>query len=175
MKVVLLRHATRESQDFGDSPLSIGGQGQAQELVERARALAQLPSPTALRPSPKRRARETLAPLSNATGLALDVDPRLDERHQNESAKEFEERVREVIRELDESDSSDGACVYLCTHLDWLEMAMALIASDLREPESSLPWSTAEYRIFEVERGLWKFRARDVARGSTVGVNGGKR
>jgi broad specificity phosphatase PhoE len=161
MKVVLLRHGTRASQDFGDSPLSPVGHKQAEDLAERVQSLSDLPRPTLLLCSPKRRARETLQPLSDSAQLgmelALTIDARIDERHQAETGREFESRLKEV---LDEVSNKSEDCIYICSHLDWLELAMVLIPSNMSELEKALSWSTAEYRIFKVEHGLWNFKLR---------------
>jgi broad specificity phosphatase PhoE len=118
-----------------------------------------IPAPSRLLASPKRRAKETLTPLSHALHLPLEIDGRLDERHQTETGGEFQDRIVSVFSDL-EAQASDEGCVYLCTHLDWLEGAMIALNHDMSELEASLGWSTAEYKIFKLEDGIWKSKAK---------------
>lgn len=160
MKLVLLRHATRSPYDGGDSSLSTKGRAQAEDLVEQLAPRGPLPHPSRLIASPKRRAKETLTPVSHALHLPLDVDTRLDERHQNETPGEFRARIEELFREL-ESAAADGAsCVWLCTHLDWIEAAMIAMTHDLNEIEASMGWSAAEYKVFRFEDGVWWLKSK---------------
>jgi hypothetical protein len=175
VKAVFLRHATRSAHGLGDSQLNALGLRQAEELARSLKPQGPLPHPTHLMCSPKRRARETLAPLATLTQLPLIVDDRLDERHQNESARVFESRVRSLTGSVltlgdpggGGSGDGGGACVYLCSHLDWLEAAMILLDSDMSETEIAAPWTTAEFRVFRVEDGLWRRQA-----GGAIAVRG---
>jgi hypothetical protein len=91
--------------------------------------------------------------------IPLRVDARLNERHQNETGREFETRLKDFLDELMQNADGDG-CAYICSHLDWLELALVLITSDLSELEASSSWSTAEYRVFKLESDLWTFKLR---------------
>ena len=167
MKIVLLRHATRSAVGLGDTPLTLLGLAQAEELgLKGATARDSLPKPTHVFASPKQRARQTLTPLSEKLGLPLKIDPRLDERHQNESHVEFTQRLREFLAEIESMQTSEEPAIYLCTHLDWLELAVTEISSDLTEIETAASWQTAEYRVFRVEDGLWQFKNRGRATGT---------
>lgn len=159
MKLVLLRHATRSPYDGGDSSLSTKGRAQSEEFVAHVAPRGALPVPTRLVVSPKKRAKETLTPLSHSTHLPLEIESRLDERHQTETSREFMDRITSVFTDL-EARANDGGCVYLCTHLDWLEGAMIVLNHDLSELEASLGWSTAEYKVFRLEDGIWKSKAK---------------
>jgi broad specificity phosphatase PhoE len=165
MKVVILRHATRSPSGMGDSPLNATGLLQARKLAtELLSPLGPLPHPTHLWASPKTRAQQTLTPLSETTGLELRTDVRLDERHQDETTQEFTKRIREILSEVSRLSSTPETCVYLCSHLDWLEEAMPLLDSDMNDHETAMPFSTAEFRIFrlqgELGRQLWKLKTR---------------
>jgi phosphohistidine phosphatase SixA len=181
MKLILLRHATRASYDLGDSPLNQIGQIQAEDLANRISPQGSLPSPTLLLSSPKRRAQETLALVSARTGVKVRIEPRLDERHRNETLAEFSERIRKLLEDVEptglaELGSPNGAtkrklaheaasaerepCVWVCSHLDWLESALALLASDLSENEIFESWATAEFRVFKYQDGLWTLKEK---------------
>ena len=147
----MLRHGARSPHDFGDSSLNADGRAQAEALARAISPQGPLPAPTALASSPKRRAKETLAPLAAALQLRLTVDQRLDERHQNETMKEFEARIRALLDEL--ASGGRDTCVYLCSHLDWLELALALLPSDLRDTDVN--WTNCEYRVFRWQDDLW--------------------
>ena len=159
MKLVLLRHATRSPYDSGASSLSTKGRAQSEDLVAQIAPHGPLPVPTRLLVSPKRRAKETLTPLSQALHLPLETEIRLDERRQNETAPEFHSRIVSLFAEL-EADPKNGECVYLCTHLDWLETAMIEMNHDLSDLDASLGWSTAEFKVFRYEDGTWKTKAK---------------
>lgn len=157
MKLVLLRHAARSAQSLGDSPLNEIGRRQAEDLTHFISPHGPLPTPTLLLTSPKRRARETLTPLSGSLSLQLQIDERLDERHTSESMKDFDSRVRELLEEITPLEERKG-CVYLCSHLDWLESAIVHLPSDISELEASLPWPVASFRVFRWQDGLWIFK-----------------
>lgn len=173
LKVILLRHAARSAHGLGDTSLNAIGQRQAQELTGLLAPQGPLPIPTDLITSPKKRARETLQPLSAAVSLDLKIDARLDERHQNETGAEFKTRVAQALSELGAQAKADvlkpgtrEATIYLCSHLDWLEIAMLLAPSDSRLDEDAANWSNAEYRIFRIAKdGLWTLTGHGVATG----------
>ena len=165
MKVVILRHATRSPSGMGDSPLNTFGLSQAQMLAhELLSPRGPLPHPTHLWASPKLRAQQTLAPLSQAVAIPLKTDARLDERHSGESSQDFVVRIRELIRDASNLPPTPETCLYFCTHLDWLEEVMPLLDSDMSELEISTPWSTAEYRVYQLDGApgsqIWKLKTR---------------
>lgn len=155
MLAVFIRHATRDSHGLGDSSLNLTGRAQAEDLSEAIKTKRILPSPVGLYVSPKKRAQETLTPVSEHLGLKLNIDIRLDERKNSESPFDFEQRIFDFIVEVTKTPHS---VVWICSHLDWLEAAMLLLPSDLSDLEQSAPWQTASYRVFSIEDGLWKFK-----------------
>lgn len=168
MKIVLLRHATRSLHGLGDSPLNSTGRAQAEDLVNSIRPQGPLPLPTHLLMSPKLRAKQTLEPLGAHLEIPAKIDTRLDERQSSETVVEFEARIRDVIRDLSQlpdsgpnsgQQSSQEPCIYVCTHLDWLEFSLLLIPSDLTDREAEGSWPTAGYKVFEVQNGLWVFKS----------------
>jgi phosphohistidine phosphatase SixA len=160
MKVVLIRHATRAAQGLGDCPLNAVGKSQAENLATQwVSPLGPLPPPTRLIASPKKRAQETLKPLSLGARVDLETDPRLDERHQNETATEFETRVKSVIGDLSGPDTqARESCIYLCSHLDWIEAFLIHVPAGLSEQEAYAGWSAAEFRVFRIDNGFWSLK-----------------
>jgi len=67
--------------------------------------------------------------------------------------------------------SSDSQVILLCSHMDWLELAMLLAPSDLTPTQISWTWQPAEFRSFELApepNSVWKFKKRGaVAPGGT--------
>lgn len=150
-QIVLMRHATRSAVlEFGagESSLNAVGRTQAEDLADLVKMGGQLPAPSRLFSSPKLRARQTLEPLSKATGLQLEILADLDERRDNESAKAFEDRVRALPEKLPKTGT-----LFLCTHLDVLEAAALSWPTDFSERESTQTWSTLEYQVFKVRSG----------------------
>jgi len=159
MKLVLLRHATRSPYEGGDSGLSTKGLAQAEKIAELVAPRGPLPQPTRLLVSPKRRAKETLSPTSQALHVPLEIETRLDERHQPETSKEFRTRIVKLLNGLEEN-ADPSACVWMCSHLDWLEAVMVVMNHDMNDIEASLGWSAAEYRVFKLEDGIWKSKLK---------------
>jgi broad specificity phosphatase PhoE len=166
MKVILLRHAARDfAQGTGDSALSSMGRSQAQYLTTLVAPRGSLPAPAALLASPKKRTRETLAPLSALHELKIETEARLDERLQNETSRDFNIRIASFLTDIQKNLSNVPAdsAIYICSHADWLEAVLPLLASDLSETEAALGWSNAEYKIFRVENSIWHYLSSGVA------------
>lgn len=165
MKLLLIRHATRSLHGLGDVSLNSQGQRQAEYLAQMV-SQGLLPTPSHLFSSPKKRAQETFASLSLSSQIPVKVDERLDERRQNESAQEFEARVRSFLDELTPDESGTPkfeGCAMICSHLDWLELAMVLLPSTLSDLEMAASWSNAEYRLFRFNDGLWELMSGGIA------------
>lgn len=158
MKLIMLRHAARSPHDVGDSGLNAYGRAQAFQLPQSLNPQGPLPPPSLMISSPKKRTRETLLPLAARLGLTLSIDKGLDERRQNETAREFQERVHSVLegltRNLSVTPALRETCILMCSHLDWLEAAIAVLPSDLADAEH-LNWSNCEFRIFKWQGGIW--------------------
>lgn len=158
LKLILLRHAARTPTFFGDEVLNSSGRQQAEKFAQIFSAKDANPpavlAPSQLLVSPKKRAIQTLQPLSAATGIELQIDPRLDERLKSETGAAFETRIKAVLAEV-AGQAGGGETIFICSHLDWLEAAMALLPAVLTEREISAPWSTCEYRVFRFENELW--------------------
>ncbi|MCE3009356.1 MAG: histidine phosphatase family protein [Proteobacteria bacterium] len=153
MELILLRHAEKQSGFQEDPPLTERGLRQAQmlsELVEQT----QLPQPSRLLSSPKKRAQQTLETLARQKALALQIVSDLQERRDNENRDEFRSRVQRFLREL----SKGSGITYVCSHVDWVFEALRLIPCDV--DLQTLPyqsWPTGHFMVLEWDHGLWKF------------------
>jgi phosphohistidine phosphatase SixA len=156
MKVVLLRHAARPAHDPGDCSLTTYGLAQAEALARAIVPQGDLPMPTRLLASPKKRAQQTLVPLSQFTQVGLETDPRLDERRQNETQKEFDQRITVLIKDFSQPQPRPDSCVYLCSHFDWLQTASLLLPSDASPVDLERNWANCEYLVFRIANSLWE-------------------
>jgi broad specificity phosphatase PhoE len=139
-----------------DGGLNQIGKDLAMGLHGRLRPQGDLFVPTDLIASPKKRAQETLLPLSKALNMQLKTDIGLDERQHDETSAEFRLRVKNyLVAVLKKHDSS--AVVYLCTHADWLEDAMLTLPSDIPTFVAESGFACGEYRAFEFNGEIWKF------------------
>lgn len=156
MKLILLRHGNRDLSMSSDGGLNQIGKELAAGLHGRLAPNGNLPVPTQLIASPKKRAQETLTPLSQSLELPLQTEKALDERQNAETSTEFRARVRKYI-ELLPNKYKPNDVVYLCTHADWLEDAMAVIPSDIPPLIAESGFACGEMRSFEIKDGLWVF------------------
>lgn len=157
MKITLIRHSNRDISMSSDGGLNEIGKGRAEGLKARLQPEGDLPKPTQLFSSPKRRAKETMQPLSEFLKMPLQITELLDERFADESSVEFRSRVRKFIDLLPEKYKSNEV-LYLCTHADWLEEAMTVMPTDLREEISDTVFACCETRTFEFNEGIWEYR-----------------
>jgi broad specificity phosphatase PhoE len=163
VKILLLRHAARSNQEYGDISLSSAGRSQAQELVSQLSPNGPngslLPRPTLLFCSPKKRTRETLTPIAHALQLTLTIDTLLDERQRGESAQVFAKRVGLFLNGIEkyqaEPEIAKEPVIWVCSHLDWLENALAFLDANPSDALQAGSWSNCEYRVFQVTDGLW--------------------
>ena len=108
MKIYLFRHAEKASPFHPNPGLSEQGEQQAVRLLERVHS-AELPRPTELWVSPKKRARQSFQPLADGLQLSLQVIDDLDEKHTGEDRSDFRERISLVF---DKAANSSGV-IYL--------------------------------------------------------------
>ncbi len=137
-EIVLFRHAQKKmSFHIGSQnpELSSEGHRQAQTLVQYIHNNT-LPHPNLLLTSPKIRAQQTFQPIQDSFKIPLIIAPSLDERVQNENSLSFELRVKQFLLDelfnsysrhfvstpYKEKVNTNNACIYICTHLDWLEV-----------------------------------------------------
>jgi broad specificity phosphatase PhoE len=148
-KFVLFRHAHKES--WSDDPeLSEKGHRQAILIAEKVHRNG-LPHPGRLLSSPKKRAQQTFVPLEEEFQIPLIIEPQLDERNHHETGKEFETRIKNFLQF--QLPHYSEACVYLCTHLDWLEVfsLIAPLKNDIASEILHLP--PAHYYYFSITPG----------------------
>ena len=122
-----------------------------------------MPRPSALWVSPKIRTGQTLQALSQNFNLPLEVKIELDLRSNLEQRTEFKNRVLNFIESLSrtsltqENGMDSDRCVFICTHYDWIEEAMALIPADRDLITFEYThWAPAHYIHFKLENGLWQ-------------------
>lgn len=150
MKLILLRHGDR-SPGFSDVPLSEKGTAQARELTQ----IPELLTATKILCSPKRRALQTIEPLTKTLGISAQVVHELDQMRQIESPSDFLQRVQ---RFLDTLPRTSKETILLCSHSDWLQQAVLLLANDEQVFAPYSFFSCAEYKIFNFEGTLWNFQ-----------------
>jgi broad specificity phosphatase PhoE len=146
MKLILVRHATRDLGPSADCSLNLAGQLMAQSLAQNLGPT--LPKPDALFTSPKKRAQETLGPAAQLLGLPLNIETQLDERHLHEDGRVFQKRVENYLKSL-MTPYQNGAVVLLCTHSDWLEEAVSFLKG------SQGHFACAESRVYNFDGHKW--------------------
>lgn len=147
-EIVLFRHAQKGSWT-NDPELSEQGHRQALLIVELVHREL-LPRPHQLLTSPKKRAQQTLIPLQEEFQIPLIIEPTLDERNSYETGREFEARIKSFVQE--EIPQQQSSCLFMCTHLDWLEVfswAAPLIV-DISSDILDIP--PAHYYHFELDK-----------------------
>lgn len=151
MRLVLFRHAERESTGGANPTLTRRGIDQAEKILAAVKS-QRLPNPQQLMVSPRLRTQQSLGPLSLELKLPLQILPELDERQNAESAFQFTQRVQNFLQRCAQTQ----ATLFMCTHLDWVEEALRWIPSDsdLLQPLYQ-SWQPSQFMSFQVEGGLW--------------------
>ncbi len=126
-EIILFRHA-KKNFDSADPELSAEGIKQAESLVQIVQQ-NKLPHPQKLISSPKRRAQQTFIHLHEALQIPLVVESALDECGPKETRQDFKQRINHFLfKDLPRKSSS---CLFLCTHLDWIEVFAELSDLDI--------------------------------------------
>lgn len=150
----MFRHAERENSGSSNPPLSSRGLKQAEKLVDEI-DLSLLPRPTRLFSSPKLRAQQTFQQIQDKLGVEIQVYPELDERHNFESADIFRRRIQHFLLQVEQLPG----VIYFVTHLDWIEEALGLIASETDLlAEKFQTWLPAQSMEFDVQDRVWMFQ-----------------
>lgn len=149
MQVFLVRHGTRNF-TIGDVPLNEEGLEQANELAQKS-GWGQL---QAILTSPKKRAKMTVEPLAEKFLLSLQVFEELDQMRGAEGEAEFKARVRNFLHRVEEKEF--GEKVLICTHSDWLSMAVQIVPTESVDLEYKL-FQCAEVLTFKIKQGLWEW------------------
>ena len=154
MQVYLFRHAEKNPSLHRDPGLSSRGQEQAQKIAEELAPLAQ--SSWLFLSSPKQRAQQTILPLTLKLKASLQQVPELDERHPDETAESFCQRINSKIRWMCTADLQNSPGLILVSHSDWIHEALSLIPSDSDlKNESYHWWSPGQFMHFHVQNQLW--------------------
>lgn len=155
MEIFIFRHADKEFSSTGDPGLSVKGHKQAQAIAKNVED-KRITTPTELWCSPKVRAIETFEPTSQVTQLEIKIFPELDQRLYEESSKQFVHRIRSFIES--HIKFSQKACLYLCTHSDWIEGVDFAAPLHTQLDFHTLMMPSANYLQFKIENdGKWKF------------------
>lgn len=172
LKFVLFRHAHKSIMPFEDPELSLQGIQQASAILELVKK-HNLPRPTRLYVSTKKRTAQTFSPLSKEYNLSIDINADLDLLNTpSESALGFKKRVQNfllTIESLQQESPPSSLVIYACTHYDWIEESMTLINcdKDLSSFEFS-HWSPAQYIVFELKNNLWYLTQKGCAMDNTI-------
>lgn len=151
MKWLIVRHAEKASDPGGNPGLNTRGLEQAEQLAKALRH-GTCPRPALICASPKRRAQETVRPLSQTTSVSITIEDGLDERNNDESFLQFRERLKRFLDEM-EKRTKDGDDVVMCSHLDWVEELRTVLPSmeDLTDSRFD-SWGTAQVLVLERAR-----------------------
>lgn len=124
----MVRHAHRDTSDrLQDNGLSAKGVDQARALRKFFAARfgqEELSEGLWLVSSPKKRCLETLEPIAKLIGSSLDIHPDLVEQKSSETSQVLALRVQ---RFLDEWAKNKAKVCILCSHGDWLPIAISQI------------------------------------------------
>jgi phosphohistidine phosphatase SixA len=153
MKLYLFRHAEKASPFHPDPSLSDSGMQQAMALLEKVKN-AELPRPTHLWVSPRLRARQSFQALSNGLQLPFQIFEGLDEKMGGENRHQFRERIDKILQNA----STQTGVLYICSHYDWLEESLQLIACDtdlMHEIQSH--WTPLQYVGLQLKENTFEF------------------
>jgi phosphohistidine phosphatase SixA len=158
MKLVLFRHAEKANIGSGNPPLSEKGLGQARGLWQLVNE-KKLEPPQKILSSPKLRARQTFEVLAKNLSLDIQVFDELDERQNSENSSLFIQRVRRSLENLQQMNG----CIYVCSHVDWIEEALIQIPCDTDLNQAQyMAWPPGQYMEFEIQHELWHFSKKGV-------------
>ncbi len=133
--LVLIRHAHRDtSRREQDNGLDDKGRDQAKALkrfFNERFSSDDFKKGLWLVSSPKFRCQETLSPIARDLGRTVDSHPDLNERSGREDEKTLSARVK---RFLDEWRESKMSLTLLCSHGDWLPIAISHLLGLADEP-----------------------------------------
>ncbi|MEY4615968.1 MAG: hypothetical protein RJB66_928 [Pseudomonadota bacterium] len=152
---VIFRHAQKGSWS-NDPELSQEGHAQAKQLVNLVHQQI-IPPPDILFCSPKKRSEQTFIPLRDEFRIPLEVDPNLDERGASERGLAFEGRIKNFLDV--QLPQRPHTCVYLCTHLDWMEIFGSIAPIDVDITNDVIHMPPAYFYHFSLvadPSGLWK-------------------
>lgn len=150
MKLYLFRHAEKASHFHPNPGLSAGGSQQALKLLEKVQN-SEMPRPTRLWASPKKRAQESLQPLATFMELPLESLNILDERTHDEDRGAFRARIQKFLNSLEKAEG----VIYICSHSDWIEEALTMIPSEKDLPNAHPHWHPLQYLALQKRDDLY--------------------
>lgn len=155
MKIYIFRHAQKEIDFTANPDLNQQGHAQAEVLLQKV-LKNELPCPTQLWVSPKRRTQSTFGPLAEHLKLKLKIHEGLLEQVAAENISDFHKRIKGLIEEM---TATPHEIIFMCTHYDWLIEVLNILPSDQDFSESKFShWSSGQHIGFELdEDGLFKF------------------
>ncbi|MGZ3774232.1 MAG: phosphoglycerate mutase family protein [Pseudobdellovibrionaceae bacterium] len=142
MKIYLFRHAQKAIDFTGDPDLTPEGHSQALKLLDKV-LKNEIPQPTALWVSPRKRTRSTFRPLSKHFSVPLTDQEALLEQQSNENLKQFRTRIEKVF---DKAAKHTEPVIFLCSHYDWITEAMSVVSCDTDlSSDEFMHWSPCQY------------------------------
>ena len=150
MKLYLFRHAEKASHFHPNPGLSVAGLQQAVRLMEKVQN-SEMPRPSQLWASPKKRAQESFEPLATFLELPLKTVEALDERVHDEDRSFFRARIQKFLHALEKEEG----VIYICTHSDWLEEALTMIPSEKDLANAHPHWHPLQYLGLQAREGLY--------------------
>lgn len=147
MKIYLFRHAQKAMDFSGDPDLTIEGHAQASKVLDKV-IKNELPTPTHLWVSPKRRTFSTFKPLSQHLNIPVEVYENLLEQKGEESLADFRLRIEKTLAI---SANNPQQVLFICTHYDWVAEAMSVIPCDTDLSGADFAhWNPCQHIGFEV-------------------------
>jgi broad specificity phosphatase PhoE len=158
MKIVVFRHAEKQSGIGGDLSLSPHGIKQALTLKDKVEH-GEIIRPDILITSPKKRSYETFMPLAQALRLPIQKDLALDEQTSPENINVFRARIHKFI---DDVQDHSNKTVFICSHLDWIEQFSTLLTCDTDlHTLVDFSWTPGSYMLFDVS-DIWHLTDKGV-------------
>lgn len=154
MIIYIFRHAQKAMEFNADPDLTPEGHGQASQLLKKV-LNQELPQPTQLWASPKKRAQSTLRPLAHHFHIPVQALDSLLEQKSTENINDFRERIQETLQKLGQLENE---VIFLCSHYDWVSEAMALAPCDKDLSEADFyNWTPAQHVGFKINNGVFEY------------------
>jgi len=147
---VVFRHGEKSLEGF-DPGLSPRGLEQAEKVFQKVKA-GQLPKPTALFVSTKKRSAQTFGPLSANAKIKAQIRAELTERVPGETREKFRLRIQEFLLKL-MLEHKETDVIYLCTHSDWIDEFLTMIECD-SDLSRCHYWPSAQHMVFD-KKEIW--------------------
>lgn len=153
MKVYLFRHGEKSFHGGPNPGLSPHGLDQAKALAH-AVSKQQLETPSEILVSPKLRSQETFMPMAHTCGIAFQIRAELDEKGAFETHAAAVQRIAHFLDHL-EMHFPKATVIYLCTHMDWLEIAIDHLQSSSGAAATPALFQPCEWILAELNSREW--------------------